>query len=70
MFPLAMYEISNFPTISPTLTVKKKIIVIPCAKSLRLCPTLATPRTVALDSFVHGIFQARILEWVAAFLLQ
>ena len=41
----------------------------------QLCPTLATPRTVSdpLDpmgcsppgSSVHGIFQARILEWVA-----
>ena len=29
------------------------------------CPTLETPWTVApLDSSVHGISQARILEWV------
>ena len=30
----------------------------------------ATPWTVALGSSVHGIFQARILEWVCHFLLQ
>ena len=29
----------------------------------RLCPTFATPWTVA--SSVHGILQARILDWVA-----
>ena len=29
----------------------------------KLCPTLVTPCTVA--SSVHGIFQARILEWIA-----
>ena len=27
----------------------------------QLCPTLSDP----MDSSVHGIFQARILEWVA-----
>ena len=43
----------------------------------QLCPTLATPRTIACltlcdpmdcsppHSSVHGIFQARVLEWVA-----
>ena len=32
------------------------------------CLTLATPWTVALPgSSVHGIFQARILEWVAIY---
>jgi len=30
-----------------------------------LCPTLATPWTVAPPGFsVHGILQARILEWI------
>ena len=29
----------------------------------KLCPTLVTPWTIA--SFIHGILQARILEWVA-----
>ena len=37
-----------------------------CAKS---CPTLATLWTVSPSgSSVHGILQARIVEWVAALL--
>ena len=31
----------------------------------QLCPTFATPWTVALQAPVCGILQARILEWVA-----
>ena len=34
-------------------------------KSLQLCPTLYDPVNCSLpDSSVHGILQARILEWV------
>ena len=33
-----------------------------CAKSLQLCPTLCNSN---MDYVVHGILQARILEWVA-----
>ena len=37
----------------------------------QLCPTLCDPRNCSPpDSSVHGIIQARILEWVAIFLLQ
>ena len=37
-----------------------------CAKSLHLCLTLRNPMDCSLPGFsVHGIFQARILEWVA-----
>jgi len=37
-----------------------------CAKSLQLCPTLCYPMDCSLpSSSVHGILQARILEWVA-----
>ena len=37
-----------------------------CAKVLQLCPTLCDPMGCSLPgSSVHGIFQARILEWVA-----
>ena len=37
-----------------------------CAKSLRLCPTLCDPVDHSPPgSSVHGILQARILEWVA-----
>ena len=44
------------------------IMVMPCActKSLQLCPTLCDPLDCSLPvSSVHGILQARILEWVA-----
>ena len=36
-----------------------------CAKSLQLCPTLCDPMGHSPGSSVHGILQARILEWVA-----
>ena len=37
-----------------------------CAKSLQSCPTLCNPRDCSpRGSCVHGILQARILEWVA-----
>ena len=36
------------------------------AKSLQTCPTLCNPMDCSLPGFfVHGIFQARILEWAA-----
>jgi len=35
------------------------------------CPTLCNPIGCSLpDSFISRIFQARVLEWVAIFLLQ
>ena len=34
------------------------------AKSLQSCPTLCDPMDCSLpDSSIHGIFQARVLEW-------
>ena len=36
------------------------------AKSLQLCPTLSDPMDCSLPgSSIHGIFQARVLEWIA-----
>ena len=36
----------------------------------QLCPTLSDPLDCSLPgSFVHGIFQTRVLEWVAIDLL-
>ena len=36
------------------------------AKSLQSCPTLPDPMDCSLPgSSAHGIFQARVLEWVA-----
>ena len=40
------------------------------AKSLQSCPTLCDPMDCSLPgSSVHGIFQARVLEWVAIALM-
>ena len=39
---------------------------IPAVKSLQSCPTLCDPMDCSLPgSSVHGICQARVLEWVA-----
>ena len=36
------------------------------AKSLQSCPTLSDPMDCSLPgSSIHGVFQARVLEWVA-----
>ena len=40
-----------------------------CTKLLQSCPTLCDPMDSSLPgSYVHGILQARIREWVAVFL--
>ena len=52
--------------VSPVLS--HPIIFLLCvpAKSLQLCPTLCDPMNYSPPgSSVHGILQARILEWVA-----
>ena len=37
-----------------------------CAKLLQSCPTLCDPMDCSLSgSSIHGILQAKILEWVA-----
>ena len=41
-----------------------------CAKSLQSCPILCDPMDRMTASSVHGIFQARMLEWVSQSLLQ
>ena len=42
------------------------LISAAAAKSLQLCPTLCDPMDCSLPgSSVHGIFQARVLEWGA-----
>ena len=53
-----------FITLYFFLSVRDTIYV--SAKSLQLCPTLCDPMECSLPGFsVHGIFQARILEWAA-----
>ena len=40
--------------------------IITCAKSLQSCPSLCDPMDCSLlGSYIHGILQAEILEWVA-----
>ena len=42
------------------------LILVLCAKSLQSCTILCNPMDYSLpDCSVHGIFQARVLEWVA-----
>ena len=56
IFPVVMYGCESW-------TIKKAAA---SAKSLQLCPTLSGPMDCSPPgSSVHGIFQARILEWVA-----
>ena len=51
----------EFPTVS-----FKILSTCMCAKSLQSCPTLCDPMDRSPPgSLVHGILQARILEWVA-----
>ena len=41
-------------------------IAAAAAKYLQSCPTLIDPKDCSLPgSSIHGIFQARVLEWVA-----
>ena len=54
--------------ISAPCSRKSQIILLAyvCAKSLQLCLTLHNPMDCSLPgSSIHGILQARILEWVA-----
>ena len=61
-----------FPALSMLFVSKffcfRYLVPIVCAQS---CPTICDPMDSSLlDSSVYGISQARILEWVAHFLLQ
>ena len=53
-----LYEEVNQP-VERTCMLKVKVLVA------QLCPTLCNPINCSpTDSFVHGILQERILEWV------
>ena len=54
------------PSIIFYLPCNQLILKEMCAKLLQLCPTLCDPMDWSLPgSSVHGILQARILEWIA-----
>ena len=51
------------------LDLTERLSILKChaaAKSLQSCPTLCDPMDCSLPGFsIHGILQARTLEWVA-----
>ena len=60
-----LYYLSVVPVFS--LYMFKKILWLKIESEVaHLCPTLCDPMDRSLpDSSIHGIFQARVLEWVA-----
>ena len=57
---------SGIKAAPPTLEGEVLTTELPEVKVAQLCPTLCDPMNCSLpDSSVHGILQARILEWVA-----
>ena len=53
-------EFAGSSLTSPNLLLKVKVLVT------RYCPTLCDPMDCSpLDSYVHGVLQARIREWAA-----
>ena len=64
---LKKYKLQGVFAISLVLYITFSIVVwFMYAQSLQLCPTLCNPMNCSLPgSSVHGILQARILEWVA-----
>jgi len=67
-----LQDLGNVKTIILTLTVWVRVTLVAIFWALagpRLqIPTLCDPMDCSLpDSSIHGIFQARVLEWVAIF---
>ena len=64
---LTLTEISLGPPRNQNSLVMHKLSpAAAAAKSFQSCPTLSDPMDCSLpDSSIHGIFQARVLEWVA-----
>ena len=53
-------------SVSESVQASSALLMICVCVSGSLCPTLCDPMDCSLpDSAVHGILQARILEWVA-----
>ena len=73
----ALFMVQNYPCMTTAKTialtrwtlvgkVRSLLFNMLSAKSLQSCPTLCDPIDCSLPgSSIHGIFQARVLEWVA-----
>ena len=64
-----IFTFESFSTVEMELGIRKKkknrIVRVMSAKSLQSCPILCDPLDSNLPGFyVHGILQARVLEWV------
>ena len=52
--------------LSPKGIQEEEYLLSACISVIKLCPTLCEPMDCSLPgSSVQGIFQARILEWIA-----
>ena len=61
-------DFSSFPPLRMMSVVGLSCVCV-CAKSLQLCLTFCDRMDYSMPgSFVHGILQAKILEWVARIL--
>ena len=72
MFPCSYFHVylfSKFNKIvrfSQVMFMYDNFFIICMSKVTQSCPTLCDPMDCSLPGFsVHGIFQARVLEWVA-----
>ena len=73
--PLASFSQRLKPLVSiyfiPKLSLSPSHPILKWSEVTQSCPILCDPMDCSLPgSSIHGIFQARILEWVATFLLQ
>ena len=63
---LALSVPNSIGNLSQSKWAIKRNAAAAAAKSLQSCPTLCDPMDCSLPgSSVHGIFQARVLEWGA-----
>ena len=57
---------SHFQAMAYDVNIQDQNAMLCYAKSLQSCPTLCKPMDCSLPgSSIHGIFQARVLEWGA-----
>ena len=59
--------VTDYPSaISQDIGLTPSVITLKVKAKVKSCPTLCDPMECSLPgSSVHGIFQARVLEWVA-----